>query len=113
MSISAEVMERFLSYDWPGNVRELENVLEYAVNMCAGRILSISCLPPRLCMHTEEPSENSSCLKTMLLNYERSVIKDHLKRFGTSSKAKNNIARALGISRATLYRKISELGIKD
>ncbi|MGB4213302.1 MAG: helix-turn-helix domain-containing protein, partial [Dethiobacteria bacterium] len=49
--------------------------------------------------------------KLLLQDYERRIFEQYLQRFGDSSNAKNEIAQALGISRATLYRKLAELGL--
>ena len=46
--ISPEVMELLAQWSWPGNIRELENVIEYAINMEVGRMLTKSSLPPYL-----------------------------------------------------------------
>ncbi len=112
MTISPEVLEMFLGYQWPGNIRELENTLEYAVNMCNGNMLIPANVPQRINKPVQEQSECNSNLKTLLVNYERKVIEDHLRRFGTSSNDKNSIAKVLGVSRSTLYRRIAELKIE-
>lgn len=111
MTISSEVLEMFLSYQWPGNIRELENTLEYAVNMCNGNMLIPANVPQRINKPVQEQSECNSNLRTLLVNYERKVIEDHLRRFGNSSNDKNRIAKVLGVSRSTLYRRIAELKI--
>jgi PAS domain S-box-containing protein len=111
MTVSSEVLEMFLSYQWPGNIRELENTLEYAVNMCNGNMLIPANIPQRVNKPVQEQTECNSNLKTLLVNYERKVIEEHLRRFGTSSKEKNRVAKVLGVSRSTLYRRISELNI--
>jgi DNA-binding NtrC family response regulator len=43
-----EVMNRFEKYKWPGNVRELENVVERAVTLARGKIISLAELPSEL-----------------------------------------------------------------
>ena len=47
-SVSAEAQAMLVSYPWPGNVRELENVVQRAVVLCGGRILSL--------IHISEPT---------------------------------------------------------
>jgi len=110
--LSPAVKELFLKYHWPGNVRELENAIEYAMNMCSGNVIEVEHLPPRIYREAEaEIGGSESTLKLLLQDYERRIFEQYLRRFGHSSQAKNDIAKALGISRATLYRKLAELGL--
>jgi len=112
MTVSSEVLEMFLSYHWPGNIRELENTLEYAVNMCNGNILLPANIPQRVSKPVQEQIACNSNLKTLLENYEQKIIEEHLKRFGSSPDDKNRIAKVLGVSRSTLYRRIADLKLK-
>ncbi len=110
------------AYPWPGNVRELEHVLEYAVNMMPDKgPLGIDCLPTQLLAATRaetaapaatavSPSSPSSAPADFPLE-RLSVLEDRavraaLTRFGTSTEGKKLAAAALGISLATLYRKL-------
>ena len=111
-NVSPEVMDIFLRYRWPGNVRELENAIEYAINMCSDHLIRTTDLPPRIFGEAEEKISDRSTLKSLLQDYERRIFEQYLQRYGTSSKAKNEIAQVLGISRATLYRKLAELNVK-
>jgi PAS domain S-box-containing protein len=113
LSVSQEIIDKFLGYHWPGNIRELENALEYAVNMCPGQVLTPAYIPPGINKPKQEYEETGKSLKTLLHNCERQVIEEYLHRFGSSSNEKNQVARVLGISRATLYRRIAELDIKS
>ena len=53
----------------------------------------------------------SSIEATDIKRFEREIITRKLKKYGTSGAAKDTIAKELGLSRATLYRKLSELEI--
>lgn len=112
VTVSPEVMEKFLRYRWPGNVRELENAIEYAINMCRGHTIRMADLPPRIFGDSGEALDDHSTLKSLMQEHERHIFEQYLRRFGSSSKAKDEIAQVLGISRATLYRKLADLGIK-
>ncbi len=117
--ITPEVLTRLQCYDWPGNVRELENVIEYMANMCSGNALTLENLPVKLIKREAKPLEQSEekapCLeelsaallgKVTLDTLELTLIRTALNQYG---KDKNGIAKAcetLGISRATLYRKL-------
>lgn len=104
--ISQEAEDAFTSYDWPGNVRELKNVIEYLINIVDSEIIQLSELPTNLI------AGNISELQLYTLNdimsdYEKIVLKKMLKKADTLQK-KQELAKQLGISRATLYRKLSE-----
>lgn len=100
-------------YSWPGNVRELENAIEYSANVCPDSLIDASYLPDRIIKHTTalsplKPQESVQSIADL----EKNAIVEALKRYGTSNHAKENIARYLGMSRSTLYRKIKEMGIQ-
>ncbi|HHX50464.1 MAG TPA: hypothetical protein GX711_03380, partial [Clostridia bacterium] len=99
-----ETENLLLNYEWPGNVRELSNAVEYAVNMETSAILSARNLPPRLRMRasTSQYIEKDNGLKKM----ERDLIADALAKYGISTEGKKRVAESLGISLATLYRKL-------
>lgn len=104
--IDPSVIELFKSYKWPGNVRELENVIEYGVNMAADRVIRIGDLPRRL-------KENEAIQETLrketltpIKELERIEIEKALKLFGDNSEGIEKAAEVLGISRATIYRKL-------
>jgi DNA-binding NtrC family response regulator len=103
-SVSDEAMAALLDYAWPGNVRELRNALEFAVVRCRGPIIQPVDLPPELL-------ESFPAARTGELgNTEDDRILAALKW------AKGNRTRAatlLGVSRATLYRRMKELGIEN
>lgn len=97
-------LELLHAYEWPGNVRELQNTVEYAVNKGKNEVLGINELPSRI----------TSCKKDVLKypqdmrHLEIQAIKNAISYFGNDKNGKVKAAEALGISRATLYRKIKE-----
>lgn len=112
--ISVEAMNLLKSYSWPGNIRELSNVIEYAVNMENNRVLSADSLPARL---KENQNRNRNTDKEVLLTLnlkelEKAAILQALNATGSDIKAKDAAARMLGISRASLYRKLKEYQIE-
>jgi PAS domain S-box-containing protein len=111
---SEEVESIYREYDWPGNVRELENAVEYGVNMAFGDQIGIDAVPARLLKSDKDTIEtnDSLTLGEQMKNIEREIISNKLKKYGTSGSAKDKVAKELGLSRATLYRKLAELGIQ-
>ena len=102
------------SYDWPGNVRELENAVEYGTNMAFGDKIGVDAIPSRLLKNdsnTIQIEESDLPLSEQVKIYEKEIITRKLKKYGGSSNAKDLVAKDLGLSRATLYRKLSELDI--
>lgn len=112
-SIEPEAMASLVRYHWQGNVRELENTVEYAVNMAVGNRITAESLPPRFQVEGEDEAilKSSASLKYRVKEYERKIFEDYLERFGRSHAGKTDIVRELKISRATLYRKLVELGL--
>lgn len=109
-----EVEYIFENYDWPGNVRELENAIEYGTNMAFGDKIGIDAVPGRLLKNganTIQIEESDLPLNEQVRFYEKEILIRKLKKYGNSGNAKELAAKELGLSRATLYRKLSELGI--
>jgi len=102
LQIADEAIEKLLSYQWPGNVRQLRNVIDSAIVMAEGDTIEVDDLGIRDVSGDE--------LESLKIDYwERKLIKQALKRTaGHVPKA----AALLGISRATLYRKIDEYAIE-
>ncbi len=112
LKIDHSVMDCYLQYPWPGNVRELENAVEYSVNMTDGELITMEHIPPRIRSFGEKGKKREGLdLQTLTKNYERDLLNDYLRKYGTSYRSKMDIARELNISRATLYRKLTELNL--
>ena len=109
-----EVEELYMNHNWPGNVRELENAVEYGTNMAFGDTIGIDEVPARL-MRNEDNimkfQDTDLPLSEQVKRYEKEIITRKLKKYGTSGNAKDTVAKELGLSRATLYRKLTELDI--
>ncbi|MGE5701865.1 MAG: sigma-54 interaction domain-containing protein, partial [Clostridia bacterium] len=109
---SKETMELLLNYHWPGNIRELENVVEYAINLSAGSEITPDSIPQRL-RRTQSSVQESRSLKKQLDVFEKQIIERALQENGYSVEDKVKVAKLLGISESTLYRRIRELGIRS
>jgi two-component system response regulator HydG len=108
-TISTEAMKLLLLYEWPGNVRELENCLERAAAMSPGSALQSSDFPPHvrtIALRTAASGRQTKILP--LAELEKQAIIDALQQLNGD---KLMTARALGIGKTTLYRKLKEYGI--
>ena len=101
-------------YSWPGNIRELENTLEYLVNIETSDRVTISHIPDRI-RKVVETAKNATTEDALITigELERQAILGALYRYGRSAEGKERAAKALGISKATLYRKLKEYGKQD
>jgi len=106
--IDPRAMEAFLNYDWPGNVRELNNVIERAVNIVSKDVLTLDVLP------SEIKKDNSGFPAAWGKNLNREEIEEQMIRkcLEKHNGNRNLAARELGISRATIFRKIKKYSIK-
>ncbi len=103
---TTEAMDTLLTYDWPGNVRELEHVVERGVILEHGKKISISSLPAELRSRPKEIMSSKSVMR--LEDMERQLIQSALRFFNGK---RDSAARALGISTATLWRKLKKYNL--
>ncbi|MBZ5540508.1 MAG: sigma-54 dependent transcriptional regulator [Acidobacteriia bacterium] len=118
IQVTAAAMKSLLQYDWPGNVRELENCVARAVTLGDRRTIDSGDLPPAI--RSEQASADGSsaapadaALSTMALaEMERMTI---VRVFEQAHGDKALAGKMLGISRATLYRKLKRynIGVKS
>ena len=101
--ISTAALRLLLQYDWPGNVRELENAIEHAVVLETADVLQASNLPPQF--SPVVPSDPVSSRVLPLAEVERRAL---IRALEASDNNIAEAARALGIDRATLYRKLKK-----
>lgn len=105
--IAEEAMEAMLMYDWPGNIRELRNVIENAFAIGEGPTLLLDDLTPEL--RGEPPVSNHNDTGQTLEDIERRQI---LEALAATGGRKQEAADRLGISRATLWRRMREFRIQ-
>jgi transcriptional regulator with PAS, ATPase and Fis domain len=111
IQISTAAMKCLLQYDWPGNVRELENSIARAVTLGNHATIGIADLPPVIQSMRDEGLDRSGhdgLSNAALADMERVTI---LRVFEQVGGDKALAGRLLGISRATLYRKLKLYGI--
>ena len=113
IQVTPAAMKSLLQYDWPGNVRELENCIARAVTLGDGLTIDVADLPPAIRSEqaesgTPRTAETSSLSTTALAEMERVTI---LRVFEQAHGDKALAGKMLGISRATLYRKLKRYNI--
>jgi DNA-binding NtrC family response regulator len=131
LHVTSAAMKSLMQYDWPGNVRELENCVERAVALGNGQIIDLGDLPPSIASGaaaggsadvqvpiSRDPdlraaqgvseSARAPLSTTDLEDIERATIQ---RVFQQVNGDKALAGRMLGISRATLYRKLKRYNI--
>ena len=113
VQVTSAAIKCLLQYDWPGNVRELENSIERAIALGDRRTIDISDLPPTISSASSSPDAGlevpaSSLTSTDLEDIERATIQ---RVFEQVKGDKALAGKMLGISRATLYRKLKRYNI--
>lgn len=104
IEVDPAVYELLAGYSWPGNVRELRNVLERALVLSQGRLL-----PEHFQILKDSPPTFAAPAEvgTMkLADAELMRVQEAMTRFQGDTR---KVAEALGISRATLYRRLGDL----
>jgi len=113
LQVTAAAMKSLLQYDWPGNVRELENCIARAVTLGDQETIDVQDLPPAIRSEQSTssemtPQDAASLSTTALAEMERMTI---LRVFEQAHGDKALAGKMLGISRATLYRKLKRYNI--
>jgi DNA-binding NtrC family response regulator len=105
VGFTPEALSALRHHLWPGNVRELDHVIERAVLMSAGNIVTAF----DLALEATPDARLSARLEEMSLeDAERLLIKKALARFEGNA---NRAAEALGLSRSALYRRLQKYGL--
>jgi transcriptional regulator with GAF, ATPase, and Fis domain len=105
--VPQEVMNELTTYHWPGNIRELENVIERAIILSPGNLLSLdgSIIRKQSQPTVEPPAAN-------LKDIERKYIQQVLERCEWQVKGKGKAAEQLGMSPSTVFFRMKKLGLR-
>lgn len=118
--VDDSLLEALTRYPWPGNVRELENVIQRAVIYCRDGVLTARQLPEHIVAGAAGPANDPTVrldgfragdqqsLGRQIALTEREIIEQALFQ---NEHSKTRAAKALGISRVTLYNKLKKLDI--
>lgn len=106
-SLSGETLEILENYRWPGNARELENVLERAVTVSEGDVITPAHIPVLMRVKDKKASSPKT-LKQIMAESEAEQLKHALRQAcGNAVEA----AHALGIGKTSMYDKMAKYGI--
>ena len=122
LRLAPAALEALVAADWPGNVRELENSLEYGTALCDGQTIHLEHLPPlagfgsrasdgrasadgRIGDATDETALSAALALSTDERHELTAIREALRR---AHYRRDEAARALGMSRTTLWRKMKQ-----
>jgi DNA-binding NtrC family response regulator len=104
-ALDPEAEALILSHGWPGNARQLKNAMVYALNVSNAMVLGLEHLPPQLL----EPGRDARSDPSLASAEREAIVRALSDHGGNMTKA----ASILGISKATLYRKVKEHGLED
>jgi DNA-binding NtrC family response regulator len=112
-TVDPAAIKILMDYDWPGNVRELENVLERAVVLCPGNVITGDLLPKnittvQLRVASASPGDNLP-LKERVGDFEKNLILAALEKTDWNQK---KAAELLSVNPTTLSEKLKRLRIK-
>jgi transcriptional regulator with PAS, ATPase and Fis domain len=105
--VDADTLQILMCHDYPGNIRELENIVEHAFVLCSTGLIQARHLPGSLAGQPLAANDQDTLTHT-LNTTEAIAIMNTLKRHNYNRLA---AARALGMHKSTLFRKIRKLGL--
>lgn len=111
--VSKEAMDLLLKYSYPGNIRELENIIEQAVVLARGEIITTSDLPMNIQGLKSEKRESvdltAGSFEEKVASFEKQLIQEAISQAkGVQTKA----AEILGMTERHLRYKLKKYGMK-
>ena len=103
LCLDDECLNRFQTYDWPGNVRELQNAIEHAAIISGDGGVKLKHIPPQIVIGGKKSRRKSAQGLRPLAEMEMEYIREVLQTTGGN---RPKAAKILGISQATLWRKL-------
>ncbi len=108
ITIDKKAYAYLLQYAWAGNVREMENIISFIVLMNQSGKVELDDINQLIDLE-DQNIDGSFCLETI----EKNTIKKAMDLYGNTTDGKRKVAKVLGISPATLYRKLRQYGIHE
>jgi transcriptional regulator of aroF, aroG, tyrA and aromatic amino acid transport len=111
-----EFITQLMRHDWPGNVRELKNVIERAMNLCDGEVLTTNELIIDVKDYIKRETHEKELLKEgetlslkeQLESYEKSILQEAIAK----KKSLRGAAELLGVSHTTVMNKLKKYNIE-
>ncbi len=103
LRLSPEASSALVRYRWPGNIRELRNVVERAVVLCRGDLVTTEYLPDLVC---NDPPSTTAPAESL-----DAIEREHIIRTMAESPTLESAAHKLGINIATLWRRRKRYGL--
>jgi len=111
-TIPSEAMEALLRYAWPGNIRELQNVIERAVIVSRGPVLTVPISELDADTAPKRETRSNESLQDTLNETERTQIMRALEEANWVISGPKGAAARLGMKRSTLQLRMQKLGIR-
>ena len=113
IELSPEVWKAFYTYTWPGNVRELENVIERAVVLSSGGIVTVEELPEEMIGTEAELDVDRFIPHNLPLPIALERIEEKLIRraLDQCSNVQSHAAEMLGITKSLIQHKMKKYNI--
>ena len=108
-AITDEALEKLTGYGWPGNVRELANVIEHAVVLGRGAVISVADLPPTISGYDPSTKAESFSYRNAVDNFRRELV---LRVLTQNRGNRITAAKTLGLHEKSLIRLIRALQIR-
>jgi DNA-binding NtrC family response regulator len=111
--VGPQAMALLMAYSWPGNVREVENAIQRMMVVAKGDTLEVQDLPPEMRGGEKPPREPATDLKGITRGSAEIVEKEAIQHaLAETGGNVTRAARSLGISRATLQKKMKVYGLR-
>jgi two-component system response regulator AtoC len=110
---SPEAMDVILRHSWPGNVRELRTAIEHAVVLCKSDKITPRDLPPSARPAAIAPASAAPAKASGDLSVKEAEKQLIIRALKATNGNRTLAAKKLGMSRRTLYRKLTEYGLED
>lgn len=112
IQVTGAALKCLMSYNWPGNVRELENCIQRAIALGDRRVIDVSDFPAGMSSEAVPTRADSTSVHTVSSTDLEDIERATIQRVFEQVNGDKSLARKmLGISRATLYRKLKRYNI--
>lgn len=112
--IENNALNMLVTYEWKGNIRELQNTIEYLCCISTNQLITLNDVRGKIRSYEEDRqyTKDKEIIEiTPIKNLEKIEIEKALNIFGHTTEGKLKAAKALGIGKSTLYRKLKEYNI--